>query len=184
TQVRELEEEMRRREWLASLGEMSAGMAHEIRNPLAALGGAMQILRKDINKDDSSRNLMDIAIRETARLDAIITEFLLYARPPALNLKDCDLNALIRETLDLLRHEASVRLGIRIVPAIPSGVLVAAVDPDQMKQVFWNLAINAFDAMPAGCTLTVATRKRRVGGPGKSGDVVEIAFRDTGEGIK
>ncbi|MCA1838391.1 MAG: PAS domain S-box protein, partial [Actinobacteria bacterium] len=112
TQVRDMEEEMRRREWLATLGEMSAGMAHEIRNPLAALAGSMQMLRRDHPMDDTSGRLMDIAIREATRLDAIITEFLLYARPPALNLKECDINALVKETLDLLRHEAQSRANL------------------------------------------------------------------------
>ncbi|HSS29428.1 MAG TPA: PAS domain S-box protein, partial [Nitrospiraceae bacterium] len=84
TQIRDLEEEMRRKDWLASLGEMSAGMAHEIRNPLGALAGAMQMLRKDAIEDETNRRLMDIAIREATRLDNIITEFLQYARPPAL----------------------------------------------------------------------------------------------------
>ena len=83
TQIRDLEEEMRRKEWLASLGEMSAGMAHEIRNPLGALAGAMQMLRKDLEADETSQRLMDIAVREATRLDNIITEFLQYARPPA-----------------------------------------------------------------------------------------------------
>ncbi len=76
TQIRDLEEEMRRKDWLASLGEMSAGMAHEIRNPLGALAGAMQMLRKDAMEDETNRRLMDIAIREATRLDNIITEFL------------------------------------------------------------------------------------------------------------
>ncbi|TKB90164.1 MAG: PAS domain S-box protein, partial [Nitrospira sp.] len=74
TEIRELEEEMRRKEWMASLGEMSAGMAHEIRNPLGALAGAMQMLRKDAVEDETNRRLMDIAIREATRLDNIITE--------------------------------------------------------------------------------------------------------------
>ena len=104
TQIRDLEEEMRRKEWLASLGEMSAGMAHEIRNPLGALAGAMQMLRKDAMEDETNRRLMDIAIREATRLDNIITEFLQYARPPALNLAERDLNKVLAETLDLVQH--------------------------------------------------------------------------------
>ena len=97
TRIRQLEEEMRRRQWLATLGEVSAGMAHEIRNPLAALAGAMQILKKDAAPGEASQRLMDIAIRETARLDSIVTEFLLYARPSALNCTVCDLNELLKE---------------------------------------------------------------------------------------
>ncbi|NGZ10707.1 MAG: PAS domain S-box protein [Nitrospira sp. LK70] len=183
TQIRDLEEEMRRKEWLASLGEMSAGMAHEIRNPLGALAGAMQMLRKDLQADDTSRRLMDIAVREATRLDTIITEFLQYARPPALNLAEYDLNKVLAETLDLVQHEARSRTNISIAAAPCSGPLPAQVDQDQMKQVFWNLAVNAFDAMPRGGELTIATGCRKVDVAGRKAEIVEVSFEDTGEGI-
>jgi two-component system sensor histidine kinase PilS (NtrC family) len=184
TQIRDLEEQMRRREWLATLGEMSAGMAHEIRNPLAALAGSMQILRKDVDLDESNRHLMDIAIRETSRLDSIITEFLLYARPPALNLKEYDVNVVLADTLDLIRHEAQSHLNIVIVTYPGPGVMTAQIDPDQMKQVFWNLATNAFEAMSSGGQLTISTGRRRIGSGDRSGEVIEVLFQDTGEGIQ
>ena len=183
TQIRDLEEEMRRKEWLASLGEMSAGMAHEIRNPLGALAGAMQMLRKDLHADETSQHLMDIAVREATRLDTIITEFLQYARPPAPNLAEFDLNKVLAETLDLVQHEARARTNIRIVISPASGALRGQVDQDQMKQVFWNLATNAFDAMPKGGELSIATGIRQVDISGQKVDVVEISFQDTGEGI-
>jgi two-component system sensor histidine kinase PilS (NtrC family) len=183
TQIRYLEEEMRRRAWLANLGEMSAGMAHEIRNPLGALAGAMQMLRQDVGSDDTSQRLMDIAIREARRLDNIITEFLQYARPPALNLAEHDLNKVLADTLDLIQHEARSRTGITIVSRMAPNQLMAQVDQDQLKQVFWNLATNAFDAMSAGGTLTIATGSRQVEVGGRRSDVIEIAFQDNGEGI-
>jgi len=183
TQVRDLEDEMRRKEWLANLGEMSAGMAHEIRNPLGALAGAMQMLRSDLQADETSRRLMDIAIREATRLDTIITEFLQYARPPALNLGEFDLNKVLAETLDLVEHEARGRANVTIETALFDGLLPGQVDQDQMKQVFWNLATNAFDAMPGGGRLTIATGCRKVDVAGRKADVVEISFRDTGDGI-
>ena len=183
TQIRDLEEEMRRKEWLANLGEMSAGMAHEIRNPLGALAGAMQMLRKEVAADETDRRLMGIAIREATRLDAIITEFLQYARPPALNLVERDLNKILAETLDLVQHEARTRKKIKIVTSLADGFLLAQVDQDQMRQVFWNLATNAFDAMPGGGQLTITTGFRHVGAGRRKGDVIEIAFQDTGEGI-
>ncbi len=183
TQIRDLEEEMRRKEWLASLGEMSAGMAHEIRNPLGALAGAMQMLRKDAMEDETDRRLMDIAIREATRLDNIITEFLQYARPPALNLAEHDLNKVLAETLDLVQHEARTRSKIKIVTSLATGALTALVDQDQLRQVFWNMATNAFEAMPEGGQLTISTSSRHVDTGGRRGDVVEIAFQDTGEGI-
>lgn len=183
TQIRDLEEEMRRKEWLASLGEMSAGMAHEIRNPLGALAGAMQMLRKDLEADETSQRLMEIAVREATRLDTIITEFLQYARPPALNLAECDLNKVLAETLDLVQHEARSRTNITIAAGPCIGTLLAHVDQDQMKQVFWNLAVNAFDAMPKGGQLTIATGCRKIDVAGRKAEVVEISFQDTGEGI-
>ncbi|TKS59136.1 MAG: PAS domain-containing sensor histidine kinase [Nitrospira sp.] len=183
TQIRDLEEEMRRKDWLASLGEMSAGMAHEIRNPLGALAGAMQMLRKDLQADETSQRLMDIAVREATRLDTIITEFLQYARPPALNLAEFDLNKVLAETLDLVQHEARTRTNIKIVTSLAGGALPGQVDQDQMKQVFWNLATNAFDAMPNGGQLTIATGCRKIDVGGRKADVVEISFQDTGEGV-
>ncbi len=184
TQIRDMEEEMRRRQWLATLGEMSAGMAHEIRNPLGALVGAMQMLRKDVPIEETNRQLMDIAIREATRLDGIIKEFLQYARPSALNLKECDLNGLIKENVALIQHEASKRTGLQIHTALCEGTLMAQVDPDQLKQVFWNLATNAFQAMPRGGELTIATNRRQVGIAGRKGELIEVIFQDTGEGIK
>ncbi len=183
TQIRDLEEEMRRKQWLASLGEMSAGMAHEIRNPLGALAGAMQMLRKDLQADEISQRLMDIAIREATRLDAIITEFLQYARPPALNLAEYDLYKVLAETLDLVQHEALSRRGISIKAVPCPETLRAQVDQDQMKQVFWNLAVNAFDAMPAGGELMITAGSRKIDVAGQKADVIEVSFHDTGEGI-
>jgi two-component system sensor histidine kinase PilS (NtrC family) len=161
TQIRDLEEEMRRKQWLASLGEMSAGMAHEIRNPLGALAGAMHMLR----------------------MDAIITEFLQYARPPALNLAEHNLNKVLAETLDLVQHEAGSRRGISIRAVPCAEALWAQVDQDQMKQVFWNLAVNAFDAMPSGGELSITAGRRKVDVGGCKVDVIEVSFHDTGEGI-
>jgi two-component system sensor histidine kinase PilS (NtrC family) len=183
TRIRDMEEEMRRREWLANLGEMSAGMAHEIRNPLGALAGAMQMLRKDVRSDDTSQRLMDIAIREARRLDNIITEFLQYARPPALHLAEHDLNKVLADTLDLIQHEARSRKAVTIATVLAPERLAAQVDQDQLKQVFWNLATNAFDAMTAGGTLTIGTGLRRIDAGGRRSEVIEVAFHDTGEGI-
>lgn len=184
TPIRAMEEEIQRREWLALIGEMSAGMAHEIRNPLAALAGSMQMLKKDLSLDDTNQRLMDIAIRETARLDNTITEFLLYARPRELNLKECDLNTVLTDTMDLIRHECASRVGLSVTAHLGTGPMVVQVDQDQMKQVFWNLATNAFEAMPEGGRLTIYTRRRRLAVWAQIGEIVEIGFEDTGTGIK
>lgn len=184
TPMRVMEEEMQRREWLARIGEMSAGMAHEIRNPLAALAGSMQMLKKDLDLDETNQRLMDIAIRETARLDSTITEFLLYARPRELNLKECDLNGVLTDTMDLIQHESASRKNLTVLTHLGSGAMTVEVDQDQIKQVFWNLATNAFEAMPNGGKLTIYTRRRRMAVGNRIGDIIEIGFEDTGQGIK
>jgi two-component system sensor histidine kinase PilS (NtrC family) len=158
-------------------------MAHAIRNPLGALAGAMQMLRAETRANDTSRRLMDIAIREATRLDNIITEFLQYARPPALHLREHDLNKVLADTLDLIQHEARTRKHVTMSTAMANEPLVALVDPDQLKQVFWNLATNAFDAMPSGGQLSIRTGLKQVDVMGRCADVMEITFQDTGSGI-
>ncbi len=183
TKERELEDEMRRREWFAKIGEMSAGMAHEIRNPLGGMAGALQMLRKDQALDEDSARLMDIAIGEATRLNTIVTEFLRYSRPPDLNLKECEVRVLLEETIALIKHDDRSPSAPTIALHHDPDLAAIQVDPDKMKQVFWNLATNAVQAMPSGGRLTISTARRRVTSGMRSGDVVEIAFQDTGSGI-
>jgi two-component system sensor histidine kinase PilS (NtrC family) len=143
----------------------------------------MQMLRKDVHADETTSRLMDIAVREATRLDAIITEFLQYARPPALDIEEHDLNKVLAETLDLVQHEARTRHNITIVTSLAAGSLPGPIDQDQMKQVFWNLATNAFDAMPNGGRLAISTGSRKIDAGGRKAEVIEIAFQDSGEGI-
>jgi two-component system sensor histidine kinase PilS (NtrC family) len=184
TQVRDLEEEVRRREWFAKIGEMSAGMAHEIRNPLGGMAGALQMLRREPTLDADNARLMDIATREATRLNTIVTEFLRYSRPPDLNLKECDLRELVNETVALIRHDGQVQETQEVVLRQDEDVPLIQADPDKIKQVFWNLAMNALQAMPSGGTLTIATGCRRVTSGKRSGDIVEVVMQDTGTGIK
>ncbi|MEK7294845.1 MAG: ATP-binding protein [Nitrospirota bacterium] len=184
TQVRDLEEEMRRREWFAKIGEMSAGMAHEIRNPLGGMAGALQMLRKDPTLDEENARLMDIATREATRLNAIVTEFLRYSRPPDLNLKECDLRELVNDTVALIKHDGQLQAAQDVVLRHDEQIPLIQVDPDKMKQVFWNLVMNALQAMPSGGHVTISTERRRVMSGKRSGDVVEVAVQDTGVGIK
>ncbi len=184
TQVRDLEEEMRRREWFARIGEMSAGMAHEIRNPLGGMVGALQMLRKEPTLDAENVRLMDIATREATRLNTIVTEFLRYSRPPDLNLKECDLRELVNDTAALIRHDGQLQASQQVTVRHDGTLPVVQADPDKMKQVFWNLASNALQAMPSGGTLTISTICRRVISGKRSGDVVEVLLEDTGIGIK
>jgi two-component system sensor histidine kinase PilS (NtrC family) len=106
-----------------------------------------------------------------------------YAKPPALNLAEQDINAILTDTLELIRHEADKRPNLSIETRLLLGPAMAQVDHNQMKQVFWNLAVNAFDAMPGGGRLRITTERRRIDAGERRGEVVEIAFRDTGAGI-
>jgi len=198
TKIRELEEEMRKQEKMASIGEMAAGMAHEIRNPLAALSGSMQVLRKELILNDEHQHLMEIALKETDRLNNIITEFLYYARPSPPNYKSCDLRRLLEETLQLLQNSKGDHKNIEIKTVFGQEPVSAMVDPDQMRQVFWNLSINAVQAMPTGGTLEVAVRVKegksrgavcrlqdaRLNEEKNKVSYIEIIFEDNGEGIR
>jgi two-component system sensor histidine kinase PilS (NtrC family) len=186
TQYKRLEEEMARREKLATIGEMAAGIAHEIRNPLAALSGSIQALRQEVGElSPENGRLLEIAIDEAERLNSIISQFLNYARPMPLSRVWCDLSMLLQDTLRLAEHCTDYRENIQIrtdwVDPIHQWV-----DPDQMKQVFWNLIINAFQSMPDGGSILISMKKivrQRKEKDMRRGDAVEICFEDTGEGI-
>ena len=176
TQVRALEETSRRQDRLAAVGRVAASIAHEIRNPLAAMRGSIQVLRSEVDGNSSQAALMDIILRESDRLNRIITDYLTYARPRSNVLANVDLRDLLRETFTLLRHSPEIRDTHLLEVDLPEAQAVANADAEQLKQVFWNLARNALQAMPDGGTLRVelrrsATRRFR------------ITFTDTGRGM-
>lgn len=181
TEVIQLEREVRRHDRLAALGRVAAAIAHEIRNPLASMRGAVQVLGSDIALSEEQVQLMNIVLRESDRLDRIITDFLMYARPRRPETEPVDLNELIRETMMLLRLSSEIDSGKHHLTAIPSPepALVEA-DAGQLRQVFWNLARNAITAMPDGGTLTISMAHS--GGDGQP-EQIEVTFSDTGIGM-
>jgi len=181
--LKKMEETIRRKQWLATIGEMSAGMAHEVRNTLASLSGAIQVLRKDLRPADANRPLLDLALRETERLNAIVTDFLQYARPRRLNLQSCDVTLLVDETVRMLAKTSPYDSTISVVRDFGPDAIMAPIDPDQMRQVCWNLGLNACQSMPQGGTLTVSTRRTSGVTAGLEADAVEIVFADSGTGI-
>lgn len=187
TQLKSLEEEMQKKERLATIGEMAAGMAHEIRNPLASLSGSIEVLKGDLSLRDEHLKLMEIAVREADRLNSIITQFLLYAKPLPPRRRPTDLHALLWETVQLLRNNPEYHDRIKVSLLIPSEPLMILIDPDQIRQVFWNLSINAFQAMPEEGVLTISTRRSRPKkgrGAAVPDERVEVLFADTGGGIQ
>jgi two-component system sensor histidine kinase PilS (NtrC family) len=176
TQVRTLEETSRRQDRLAAIGRMAASIAHEIRNPLAAMRGSIQMLRAEMNSDSSQTELMEIILRESDRLNRIITDFLSYARPRSLIQARVDVGDLLHQTFALLRHSPEIGPNQTVSEELPREPVFAQADEGQLKQVFWNLARNALQAMPQGGTLRATLEKN-------SDNRLRIEFSDTGRGM-
>jgi two-component system sensor histidine kinase PilS (NtrC family) len=186
TKIKEMEDDIKKKEKLAMVGELAAGMAHEIRNPLASLSGSMQILKSESSLSGENKKLLEIALRETEKLNRIISDFLTYARPTPLNKKRCDINRLLNDTVTLLRNSKEYQKKIKIAANLEGKRLITEVDPNQMSQVFWNLSINAVQAMSDGGELIISSKKKLKKGRGYSDfdkDYIEITFKDTGNGI-
>ncbi len=191
TKFREMEEEMKRIDKMAAIGLLAAGMAHEIRNPLASLSGAIQMLKAELALDDHQQHLMEITLRESARLNALITDFLLFAQPPQTHKILYPLRRVLEETIDLFIHSPSYHDGIHIRRPNGREEILASVDPDQMKQVFWNLLINAAQSMSNGGEIQVRLSKGKAWGvkglpPSfqmRGKPCAKISVIDSGEGI-
>jgi two-component system sensor histidine kinase PilS (NtrC family) len=157
TSLRAMEAEIKRGEQLAAVGRLSAAIAHEIRNPLASISGSIQLLRAELVLDESNQRLMDIVAREIERLNTVITDFLAYARPRPLQYTDVNIHKLIAGTLELLCHGLPEGSAITIRTEFASAVPTMAVDPQGLRQVVWNLCLNAVEAMRHQGVLTVRT---------------------------
>jgi two-component system sensor histidine kinase PilS (NtrC family) len=176
TEVMELEREVRRQERLAALGKMAAGLAHEIRNPLASMRGSIQVLAAELDLSPDQAQLMEIVLRESDRLNQIVSDFLVYARPPRTDRQVVDLAAILSETLALLRHSPELSPDHFIAEECDLGPVLYNGDPNQLRQVFWNLARNAIQAMPRGGKLQVILEA-------KPRSEVAITFCDNGQGM-
>jgi two-component system sensor histidine kinase PilS (NtrC family) len=173
TEIKKREEEAKRKEKLAAIGELSRNIAHEIRNPLASLKGSIEILLEDRVPEEHKKRLMEIAIKEMDRLNKIITDFLLYTRPVPLNIKSFNLMGLLDEVILMLRTSHGAE-NIEIKKQGPQSLEIAA-DESQLKQVFLNLGYNALEAMPDGGRLEISVRHDNRN--------VVVLFSDTGPGI-
>jgi two-component system sensor histidine kinase PilS (NtrC family) len=176
TDVRAMEETSRRQDRLAAVGRVAAGIAHEIRNPLAAMRGAIQVLHSDVEADSSQAELMQIILRESDRLNKIIADFLTYARPRTGAFEAVDLREPLNETFTLLRHSPEIHDRHTLQDVSPDEPMMVNADGARLKQVFWNLARNALQAMPDGGTLSAEMRRTNAGR-------VRITFSDTGSGM-
>jgi two-component system, NtrC family, sensor histidine kinase PilS len=177
TSIKKLERDVRIQQRLAAVGEMAAGIAHEIRNPLASMSGSIQILRQELPLSTEQEQLMDIVLRESERLNTTIRSFLAYARPQRFAIARFDVRRALNDTALLLRNSAEVLAGHLVEVELPQGELWYEADEGQIKQIVWNLATNGLRAMPDG------GRLRLVGSLEPSSDGVVITVEDEGVGI-
>jgi two-component system sensor histidine kinase PilS (NtrC family) len=178
TENRKLEREARVQQRLAAVGEMAAGIAHEIRNPLASMSGSIQILRQELPLTEEQEQLMDIVMRESERLNDTIRSFLAYARPQRQAMVRMDVRQIVTDTARLLQNSSERHETHDIVVDVPAGPVWLQADHSQVRQVVWNLATNGLRAMADGGRLTLS-----VPAPEAGDTQVAIAVSDEGVGI-
>ena len=149
-----MEDHVRRVEKMAAIGEMAAGLAHEIKNPLASLRGSIQLLKEDLEYDGSRDRLMRIVMREADRLALLVNNFLLFARPPAGKQEKIELSQALTETVELFEKDGSWRGRITVEKNLLSGIWVE-MDPTHLRQVLWNLLVNAAEAIEEDGTVGI-----------------------------
>jgi two-component system, NtrC family, sensor histidine kinase PilS len=177
TEIKHLEEEVRLKDRMAAIGRMAAGIAHEIRNPLTAMRGSVEILRARAgSQSKQDERLFEILMRESDRLNDFIENFLHFARPGNYPKMPLDLVSLLRDSMTLLENNPNIRNKHTMVLNLEAQEICVSGNTNQLQQVFWNLSQNAIRAMPGGGILTVAARAAGDGGG-------EVQFRDTGIGM-
>ncbi len=180
TQLKAMEKQLRIADRLAAVGKLAAGMAHEIRNPLAAISGSVQMLERETPEGRMSKNLMQIMMRETDRLNSLINDFLVYARPTPKMIKELNVNQVIREVLQVSKNRQDLPGGIEWSADLEDGIRITS-DPQLIKQIFWNLLNNSIEATREGGRISISTR--RVLEPGQTEDKLEVRISDEGAGI-
>jgi two-component system sensor histidine kinase PilS (NtrC family) len=180
TDIRRYEQNARLQQRLAAVGEMAAGIAHEIRNPLASISGSMQMLRQELPLSADQAQLMDIVLKESERLNQTIKSFLAYARPQRFSLQKLDLRLIVQETAMLLRNSTEVGEQHDVEVRQASGPVMVQADEGQVRQIIWNLATNGLRAMPNGGTLCLSAGVEDV----PEGHAAVLRVEDAGVGIK
>ncbi len=180
TEVKRLEREAQTRQRLSAVGEMAAGISHEIRNPLGSMSGALQILRRELVLTGDQAQLMDIVLKESDRLSHTIRSFLTYARPERTVVGPVDLRTVISEAVTLLRHSPDRDERHQLLIAVPDEPVVIEADEGQLKQIVWNLATNGLRAMPNGGGLTLGAASEPAPNDGRQ---ALLTVADEGIGI-
>ena len=155
-----MEDHVRRVEKMAAVGEMAAGLAHEIKNPLASLRGSIQMLKEDIHHDSDCDQLMRIVLRETDRLTSLVNDFLLFAKPPAGKGEIFELGKSISDIAAIFEKDETCRERITITKEIESGIWVE-IDPAHLRQILWNFLLNAAQAIEGSGHIRIKMRSLR-----------------------
>jgi two-component system, NtrC family, sensor histidine kinase HydH len=174
-ELRNMEDHLKRVEKMAYMGEMAAGLAHEIKNPLASLSGSIQLLKEDLRYAPDHERLMEIILRETDRLGALVSEFLFFARPPTGKPEKVHLKSAIDEVTDLFNRDSHYAQKTRLEKVYENGFWVL-IDPTHLSQIIWNLLLNAAEAIGEQGHILINCM------PGK-GKTIKIQVRDNGCGM-
>ena len=183
-ELRIMADHVKRVDKMAAIGEMAAGLAHEIKNPLASLSGSIQLLREDIGYDADHDRLMQIVLREADRLSSLVTNFLLYARPPAGKVEALEAEKIIVDTIELFEKDANNDGRIETTQSIQPTIWIS-MDPVHLQQILWNLLINAAEAIDGNGKIHIelfSTKNKQVhikitdSGCGMSQDDINLIF--------
>lgn len=175
-ELKAMEEHVRRVQSLAYMGEMAAGLAHEIKNPLASMTGSIQILKEELSLESGQEKLMRIILREASRLNSLVTDFLLFAKPPSGNIIKIDVDDMITEVVDLFQKDKSLKKKIIITAELLEDFCID-MDPVHFRQILWNLLLNASESIQDDHGKIHIRMRSLQNGYG------EISIADTGKGI-
>lgn len=176
-----------RAEKLASIGELAASLAHEIKNPLAGIAGAVQVMAEELSDDNPRKEIMQEVLTQVHRLDRTVRDLLAFARPGKPDVGPCDINQVLDWVLLLLAENPEAKT-VRVVRAYEPNLPRVEADSKQLGQVFLNLVLNAVQAMPNGGQVSLRTSLREMDGVDKEeprghGQMIEVVVADTGPGI-
>ena len=192
SEVRAMQEEVQRSKTLAALGEMAAAVAHEIRNPLGAIGVGISVLEREVANDPAKDDVVKKIISSLGSLNRIVGNLLVYTRPLSLQLREVNLQEHVAQVLDFILIGVT-REDVEIVREFPGEPLSACIDPEKTEQVLINLVQNAIQAIegPGKVTVSIGLREKSPDGPARillnglrADRVVDIKVRDTGKGIR
>ena len=176
TEEKQREAEYRAKDRMASLGRLAAGIAHEIRNPLASIAGSVKLLQRIAELDEDQLRLIAIVSKESERLNKLVSDFLLYSREQPFEFREFDLVKVLEETLLLLKQHPEFGPKIQVERKLPKHPVRIQADADKLRQVFWNICDNSLKAMPGGGTLSVEIQDY-------DGAKIRVLFADTGMGL-